>query len=96
MHGLNGSPWPGKKIMIKFTDTTFTRSAMYRIRIQGHISDDMTDYLGGMVITRAFTAGEEQLSILVGKLSDQAALAGVLNELYELHMPLLTVEKIEK
>ncbi len=31
---------------------------------------------------------------LVGRLKDQAALAGVLNTLYELHIPILAVEKL--
>ena len=34
------------------------------------------------------------MTILVGQLRDQAALSGVLNELYELHLPLLTVESL--
>jgi hypothetical protein len=50
--------------------------------------------LGGMVITRAFTADRRPITILVGHLSDQAALSGVLNELYELHLPLITVESL--
>ena len=47
-----------------------------------------------MVITRAFTADSCPITILVGHLQDQAALSGVLNELYELHLPLLTVESL--
>jgi hypothetical protein len=31
---------------------------------------------------------------VVGHLSDQAALSGVINELCELHLPLLTVESL--
>lgn len=72
----------------------FEKPATYRIRITGHIDDSLTDRFGGMVITRAFTADGRQISILVGHLEDQASLAGVLNELYELHLPLLTVEAL--
>ena len=35
------------------------------------------------------------MTILVGRLADQAALSGVLNILYELHLPLLTVENLD-
>ncbi len=35
-------------------------------------------------------------TMLEGVLSDQAALAGVLNTLYELHLTVLSVERLEK
>ncbi|MCB2148468.1 MAG: hypothetical protein KQI81_18465 [Deltaproteobacteria bacterium] len=72
----------------------FEKPATYRIRVNGHIDDSLTDHFGGMVITRAFTADSQPITILVGYLSDQASLSGVLNELYELHLPLLTVEAL--
>ena len=72
----------------------FDTSAVYRIRVKGHIDDSLSDILGGMVINRAFTAEKQPMTILIGQLKDQAALSGVLNELYELHLPLLTVESL--
>jgi len=72
----------------------FEKPATYRIRVTGHVNDCLSDQLGGMVITRAFTADRRPITILVGHLSDQAALSGVLNELYELHLPLMTVESL--
>jgi len=72
----------------------FENPATYRIRVTGHIDDSLSGQLGGMVITRAFTGDGRPMTILVGHVSDQAALSGVLNELYELHLPLLTVESL--
>lgn len=72
----------------------FDSPGAYRIRVEGHIDEKMFDLLGGMVITRAFTLDKQPMTILVGQLNDQAALAGVLNELYEMHLPLLTVESL--
>ncbi len=34
-------------------------------------------------------------TILVGRLADQAALSGLLNGLYELHLPVISVECLE-
>ena len=34
------------------------------------------------------------MTTLFGELSDQAALAGVLNTLYELHLPVFSVERL--
>ena len=73
-------------------DSLFTSPGLYRIRVRGHIDDSLADQLGGMIITRAFTSGKDPMTILIGSMKDQSALSGVLNELYELHLPLLTVE----
>jgi hypothetical protein len=49
-----------------------------------------------MVLTRAFTADKQPMTILIGHLNDQAALSGVLNALYDLHLPVLSVEHIDE
>jgi hypothetical protein len=70
--------------------------ATYRIRVQGRLDDTWADRLGGMAITTDTTADKPSVTILVGHLADQAALSGVLNTLYELHLPLLTVENLDE
>ena len=74
----------------------FEGPASYRIRAQGHIDDKWSGRLGGMVITRAFTSDTHPMTILIGHLKDQAALSSVLNALYNLHMPVFSVELIDK
>jgi len=69
----------------------FDRSGKYRIRVQGSLDERWSDRLGGMRITR----DSEQVTSLIGILVDQAALAGVLNTLYELHLTLLSVEYLD-
>jgi hypothetical protein len=39
-------------------------------------------------------SGNRPIATLIGSLRDQAALSGVLNELYELHLPVLNVERL--
>jgi hypothetical protein len=39
--------------------------------------------------------GTRPVTLLEGKLRDQSALAGVLNTLYELHLPILNVEALD-
>jgi len=36
--------------------------------------------------------GHTDLNFLTGRIRDQAGLAGLLNNLYELHMPILSVD----
>ena len=39
-----------------------------RIRVTGHLDDSLSGQLGGMIITRAFTADSRPITILVGLL----------------------------
>jgi hypothetical protein len=74
----------------------FEGPASYRIRTQGHLDDSWSDRLGGMVITRAFTADKQPMTILIGNLKDQSALSGVLNAIYDLHLPVISVEYLDE
>ena len=71
----------------------FDSSATYRIRVKGYLPESWSDRLGGMNITTNGDTDEASVATLVGRLSDQAALMGVLNTLYNYyHCPLLSVE----
>ena len=74
----------------------FEAQASYRIRAQGHLDDSWSDRLGGMVLTRAFTADKQPMTILIGHLQDQSALCGVINALYDLHLPVISVEYLDE
>jgi hypothetical protein len=69
----------------------FDQPATYQIRVEGKIDPDWSDRLAGMTIR--LTAGEAwpPVTTLQGELGDQASLAGVLNTLYELHLPVISV-----
>lgn len=66
--------------------------ATYRIKIKGYLEESWSDLLAGMKVTTSSQGDEEVFATLVGRLKDQAELSGVLNTLYELHLPLLSVE----
>jgi hypothetical protein len=74
----------------------FDAPADYRIRVQGHVDDSWSDRLGGMTVTRAYTAHQEPMTILIGGLLDQAALPGVLNAIYNQHLSVFSVELLNK
>jgi hypothetical protein len=71
----------------------FDRPAIYHICVQGVIPPSLSDSLEGMMIHPS-TVGEYRVTTLDGELNDQAALAGVLNALYELHLPILMVMRL--
>jgi len=70
----------------------FDRPATYQIRVQGRIKPSWSDRLEGMAISVTAPCDRPLVTTLEGRLSDQAALAGVLNTLYELHLPVLEVK----
>jgi hypothetical protein len=69
----------------------FETSGTYRIRVKGVVDARWSDWLGGMTITTRESEGSH-VTDMVGKVADQAVLAGILNALYEMHLPLLRVE----
>ena len=78
-----------KKHLVKFS-----RPAIYKIIVQGELGIDMSDQLGGMQIKMDQSQQSESVSILIGRIDDQASLLGVLNTLYELHLTILSVNRM--
>ncbi len=70
---------------------TFDGPALYQIRVRGEIPARWSSRLEGMAITVETSAGRP-VTTLTGELDDQASLTGVLRTLYELHLPVLSVE----
>ena len=72
---------------------TLDHSATYRIRVQGTLDQQSSDYLQGMTISTEQDESRQPVTTLTGQLVDQAALLGVLNTLYDFyHVPLLSVD----
>lgn len=62
--------------------------------MQGRIASNWSDRLEGMTISQASMGSDTPVTTMEGELSDQTALAGVLNTLYEQHLSILLVEQI--
>ena len=84
------------------SESTFLKSfkigtpAQYRICILGGLDANRSDYLSGMSIQTVYVSGNAKVTTLSGRLLDQAALSGVLNLLYEMQYPLLSVENLDE
>ena len=70
----------------------FSRPGKYHICVHGFLDKRWSERLGGLRITTSSNKGQGSVTSLVGKVRDQAELAGVLDTLYELHLSLLSVE----
>jgi hypothetical protein len=62
----------------------------YEIRIKGHLDDRWADWFDGLTITRE-DSGE---TLICGPVVDQAALHGLLRNVRDLGMPLLSVVRV--
>lgn len=72
----------------------FDGPAAYQITVRGLITPDWSGRLEGMTINRLVLDDGTIFTVLTGELTDQAALSGVLNTLYEMQRPLVAVNKL--
>ena len=63
----------------------------YQIRIKGHLGGEWTEWFGGLTIT----LDDNGDTLLTGPVVDQAALHGLLRQVRDLGMPLLSVTRVE-
>ena len=75
---------------------TFGGAAVYRIVVKGRLNSNASEVLGGMRVDASIDKDDPILTTLVGRLKDQAHLAGVLNTIYEMHLPVLEVKKLDE
>lgn len=75
---------------VQFEGLKYSTPSHYEIVVKSVIPKSFANRFGSMVIK---TVNEEEgTTVLVGELRDQAALAGILNTLYEMHMPIISVK----
>lgn len=74
---------------------TVDSPATYELHLAGRLDQRWSDYLGGAEIRIDSSADEPPVTVIIGHFLDQAALAGALNLLYDLGLPLLSVECLD-
>ena len=70
----------------------YDRPATYQISVMGRLDPDWSKRLDGMRITSTPEGSDPVVTTLEGEVTDQAALAGILKTLYELHLPTLSLK----
>ena len=74
---------------------TNTEPVTYRIRVQGALDNSQTARITGMQVDTEAGADVPITTTLTGALRDEAELASVLDRLYALGLPLISVEREE-
>jgi len=77
-------------------ESYFSKSGIYRIEVDGKLHTGWTDRIGAMQVFPPSAETDRAVTVLEGRVSDQAELAGILNTLYELHLSLLSVQYLDR
>ena len=78
------------------TSLSFRKAAIYKIVVQGILEESWSDRYRGMQISVERKKGKAVFSTLVGEIRDQAALSGILNTLYEMHLTVISVNMLSE
>ena len=73
----------------------FGSESLYRLKIQGKISDSWNDQIGPLKITQEVTRGGDYKTTILFSTKDQAELMGFLNTIYEMHLPILSLTRVQ-
>jgi len=80
----------------KDLEYNFTRPAIYKIVVQGKIANELSDSMVGLQINVEKGVGKKYFSTLIGEINDQAALSGLLNMLYDMHITVISVNMLSE
>lgn len=74
----------------------FSEQASYIIKVKGKLSDRWNSSFEGL--TKEIIEDKEgiYITILTGKVKDQSELSGILNSLYNLHLPVMQVKCLKE
>ena len=71
--------------------TDSSQLLVYQIRVEGHLGQQWMDWFEGLTITLE----EDGDMLLTGRVTDQAALYGLLKKVRDLGMPLVSVNPVD-
>jgi hypothetical protein len=65
----------------------------YQITIAGHLDNRWADWFDGLSITSQ--EYNSNITVLTGPVADQAALRGLLNQIWDFNLALIAVERLD-
>jgi hypothetical protein len=74
-------------------NVNFKKPTIYKIVVQGTIDTNSWDYFSGLQIS---VNKNKSTTSLIGMISDQSALSGILSKLYDMHMTVISVNMLSE
>jgi hypothetical protein len=81
--------------MAESAEMTDRDRARYQIKVQGRLSENWSDWFGGMRVTFERRSDDASITTLTGVVADQAALRGILDKIWDLNLTLISALPIE-
>ena len=69
--------------------------AIYRIRVQGNLDKDWSDWFEGMAVTVEQANDGSPITCLTGAVKDQSALRGLLSKIWDMNLTLISLSRLE-
>jgi hypothetical protein len=74
---------------------TFDDDATYQIAVQGRLDERWAGWFDGLAPRLERGPGGQPVTILEGPVADQAALRGILNRIWDLHLTIISVTRTD-
>ena len=68
---------------------------IYQIIVQGCLDPNWSDWFNEMEITNETSKDAQLITTLIGNMEDQSTLRGILNQLWDLNLTILSVNRVE-
>ena len=68
---------------------------VYQIKVQGCLDPNWSDWFNEMEITNETKTGSDTITIFEGAVEDQATLRGILNQMWDFNLTILSVNRVE-
>jgi hypothetical protein len=68
---------------------------VYEIQVQGELDQGWENYFDGLSLTFTYSSDQLPATTLTGAMADQAALRGILCQLWDLNLTVVSVRRIE-
>jgi hypothetical protein len=70
------------------------KTTTYEIKVRGHIDSGWADWFDGMIIQTTFNRDGAPVTILTGPVADQCALSGMLVQISDMNLTLISVNPV--
>jgi hypothetical protein len=86
----------GLKMKSKSQEAELSWPARYEIKVKGQLDENWSDWLTGLDIEFDANETDAPVTTLSGTIVDQAALLGLLRTLHNMHLTVLSINRIKK